>query len=60
MKDVLLKLQIKIQNLMSREDGQDLAEYALVLGVITVGAIALLKTLGTQVSTALTNITTIF
>jgi Flp pilus assembly pilin Flp len=60
MKDALLKLQIKIQNLLSREEGQDLAEYALVLGVITVGAIALLKTLGGQVATALTNITTIF
>ncbi len=57
MKDALLKLQIKMQNLMSREDGQDLAEYALVLALITVGAIASLTTLGTDVKNTLTSIT---
>jgi Flp pilus assembly pilin Flp len=60
MKDALLKLQIKIQNLLSREEGQDLAEYALVLSLVTVGAIALLTTLGGEVKATLTTITTGF
>ena len=34
---------------LRREDGQATAEYALVLGLVVVGAIALLATLGTDI-----------
>jgi Flp pilus assembly pilin Flp len=34
------KLWLVLQNLISREDGQDLAEYALVVALIAFGSIA--------------------
>jgi hypothetical protein len=34
MKDQLWKLSIKIQSILSREEGQDLIEYALVVALI--------------------------
>jgi pilus assembly protein Flp/PilA len=37
---MLLKLRVKFQELMSREDGQDLVEYALVVGLLCFGATA--------------------
>jgi Flp pilus assembly pilin Flp len=43
MKDMLLKLYIKAQIL--REDhGQDMVEYALVVGIIALGATAVMTT----------------
>jgi pilus assembly protein Flp/PilA len=36
---MLLKLYVKFQDLMSREEGQDLVEYALVVALIAFGAI---------------------
>ena len=40
MNTMLLKVYIKFQNLASREDGQDLVEYALVVALIAFGATA--------------------
>jgi len=60
MKDALLKLQIKMQNLMSREDGQDLAEYSLVLALVVAGSLTILKTLGTDIFNTLTTVTGAF
>jgi Flp pilus assembly pilin Flp len=37
---MLLKLYVKFQDLMSREEGQDLVEYALVVALIALGAVA--------------------
>jgi pilus assembly protein Flp/PilA len=31
---------VKIQNLLSREEGQDLIEYALLVALISLGAVA--------------------
>jgi pilus assembly protein Flp/PilA len=45
-------------NLLKDESGQDLIEYALVAGLIALGAIITMGTLGTAISTAFTNITT--
>jgi pilus assembly protein Flp/PilA len=45
-------------NLLKDESGQDLIEYALVAGLIALGAIATMGTLGTAISTAFTSVTT--
>lgn len=52
----LLKLYIKIQDLTSREEGQDLVEYALVVALIAFGATAGMKGLATGLNTAFSNI----
>jgi Flp pilus assembly pilin Flp len=46
-----------MQDLMSRDEGQDLVEYALVVVIISVGAVAVLGTLATQVQSVFTTIT---
>ena len=56
MKDTMLKLYIKMQNLLSREEGQDLVEYALVVALISVAAVAGMKTLASAIGSAFTNI----
>jgi pilus assembly protein Flp/PilA len=56
MKDTMLKLYIKMQDLLSREEGQDLVEYALVVALISVAAVAGMKTLATASGSAFTNI----
>ena len=40
------------------EDGADLAEYALVLMLISIAAIAIMTTLGTQISSVFCTIVT--
>ena len=46
MNDMLLKLYVKFQDLASREEGQDLVEYALVVALIAFGATAGMKQSG--------------
>jgi pilus assembly protein Flp/PilA len=58
MNTMLLKMYVKFQDLMNREEGQDLVEYALVLALITVGAVAILTGIGTKVVNTLTSINT--
>ena len=60
MNTMLLKLSVKFQDLMNREEGQDLVEYALVLALIALGATASMKLLATAISTAFGNISTTF
>ena len=45
-------------NLLKDESGQDLIEYALVAGLIGLGAIATMTSLGSGIATAFTNVTT--
>jgi pilus assembly protein Flp/PilA len=52
MKDTLLKLSVKIQTLLMREDGQDLIEYALVVSLIAFAAVATMQTLATDINNA--------
>jgi len=52
MKAQLWKLSIKIQNMLKREDGQDLIEYALVVALVAFAATAGMKTLATGLNTA--------
>ena len=51
MNTMLLKAYMMFQNLMSHEDGQDLVEYALVVALIALGAVASMKTVATAIST---------
>ena len=57
--DCMLKLYLRLHNsLERREEGQGLAEYALLLGLIAVVVIAAVTLLGTQINTVLGRITT--
>jgi len=57
MNDALLKLLVKFQTLTLREEGQDLVEYALVVGLISVAAVATLKSAATAVNGVISSIT---
>jgi pilus assembly protein Flp/PilA len=50
MNTMLLKMYVKFQDLMSREEGQDLVEYALVVALIAFGAVAGMRTLATGIN----------
>lgn len=58
MNTILLGLYVKFENLVSREEGQDLVEYALVVALIAFGATAGMKALGTGINTLFNNIST--
>jgi pilus assembly protein Flp/PilA len=60
MNTMLLKLYVKFQDLMNREEGQDLVEYALVVALIALGATASMKVLATAISTEFTTISIAF
>jgi pilus assembly protein Flp/PilA len=47
-----------VKRLMTEEEGQGMTEYALVLGVIAIGAIALISAFRTQVESLWGKITT--
>jgi pilus assembly protein Flp/PilA len=51
MNTMLLKLYVNFQDLMSREEGQDLVEYALVVAIIALGAVASMQTVANSIST---------
>ncbi|MGO9178360.1 MAG: Flp family type IVb pilin [Candidatus Limnocylindrales bacterium] len=51
-------LQYFIARLFAREEGQGLAEYALILALIAIIAIVALIFLGTHISTLLSNVGT--
>jgi pilus assembly protein Flp/PilA len=56
----MLSLYVNLQSMLARasreEDGQGLAEYALILALIAVVAIVALTFLGGQVKTVLSNV----
>jgi pilus assembly protein Flp/PilA len=58
MNDLMLKMYVKVQDLMSREEGQDLVEYALVVALIAFGATAGMSSLATGLNTAFKQIST--
>ena len=58
MKDQLLKLSVRIQSLLAREEGQDLIEYALVVALIAFAATAGMTSLATDINTAFVKIGT--
>jgi pilus assembly protein Flp/PilA len=56
MKDTMLKFAIKLQTLLSNEEGQDLIEYALVVALIAFGAVAAMKILSSDINNAFSEI----
>jgi pilus assembly protein Flp/PilA len=58
MKDTMLKMYIKFQNLLSNDEGQDLVEYALVVALIALAATAGMRTLAGDISTAFSSVGT--
>ena len=52
------KFKMLFATLMQDESGQDLIEYALVAGLIGLGAVVAMTSLGGTVSTAFTNVGT--
>ena len=58
MNTLLLKLLIKFQEFSSREEAQDMVEYAMVVALIAFGAVAGVKALATGLNTAFKGIST--
>ena len=52
MQTYLLAVRMALRELLVREDGQDLVEYALVLALIALGATAGMSTLASDLSNA--------
>lgn len=52
MKNYFLMLSVKIQGLLSREEGQDLVEYALVVALIAFAAVGTMHTLANDINNA--------
>jgi pilus assembly protein Flp/PilA len=56
----VLKLQIRVLNMIedlkNREEGQGVVEYSLILGLVVVGAITFLTSIGTDVKNVLSNV----
>ena len=53
-----LRLQNRIESLKSREEGQGLVEYALIIVLVSIAAIIAMGLLGTAVSNVFSKITT--
>jgi len=51
-----IRMYLAVQALRDREDGQAMVEYALILSLVSVGAIAVLTQVGTNVSTIFSKI----
>jgi pilus assembly protein Flp/PilA len=58
MKDILFKLYIKVQCLLTQDEGQDLVEYALIVALIALAATAGMNTLATAINTGFTTLGT--
>jgi pilus assembly protein Flp/PilA len=58
MNTLFLKMYVKIQDLMNREEGQDLVEYALLITLISLAAVAGLNKVSSAVNLVFSNIST--
>jgi pilus assembly protein Flp/PilA len=56
MNTMLLKMYVKYQDLMNREEGQDLVEYALVVALVALFAVAAIGALGKGINNAFVSI----
>jgi Flp pilus assembly pilin Flp len=56
MNDLCLKLYVKVQGLLNREEGQDLTEYSLVICLSALAAISGAKHVGAAVTTVFSNV----
>jgi len=60
MNTLFLGLFVKLENLVSCAEGQDLVEYALLVALIALGAVASMKGLAHAISSSFGNISTTF
>ena len=58
MRDLILRLYVRMQTLRVDKNGQDLIEYALVVALIAFAAAAGMSTVATKINAAFTNIGT--
>jgi pilus assembly protein Flp/PilA len=58
MNTMLLKLLLKFQELRSREEGQDMVEYALVVALIALAAVASMQHVGAALTSKFNAIST--
>ena len=58
MNNLILNLYAKLQSLTNDEDGQDLVEYALLIALISLVAIAAVQNVGTVVNSVFLAIST--
>jgi pilus assembly protein Flp/PilA len=56
MNNLLIKMYVKFQDLVNREEGQDLVEYALVVALIAFGATAGMKALASGINVAFSDV----
>lgn len=56
MNRLIIKLLVRAQMLLAREDGQNLVEYALVVALVAFGSTVAMKGLGTGLGHAFTSI----
>jgi pilus assembly protein Flp/PilA len=55
-KVIPIRMYLALQNLRRRQEGQAMVEYALILALISVAAVAILSTLGKSVSSIFSKI----
>jgi pilus assembly protein Flp/PilA len=56
MNGLFLNLFLKLQDLMHREEGQDLVEYALLVSLIALAAVTGVSKIATAITTVFSNI----
>ncbi|MGA2047626.1 MAG: Flp family type IVb pilin [Terracidiphilus sp.] len=56
MNTLLLRIYIKFQDLASREDGQDMVEYALMVALLSFGWVAGVKAVANALNNAFSSI----
>jgi len=52
MHDIILRMYVRLHDILSRDEGQDLVEYALVVALIAFGAIAGMNALSGGINSA--------
>jgi pilus assembly protein Flp/PilA len=56
MNTMFMKMYVKYQDLMSRDEGQDLVEYALLVALLSLIAVGTISSLGSAINTIFGNI----
>lgn len=56
--NMLSLLALKVQMILNREEGQDLIEYALLVGLVSLAAVAVIGPIGNDLTTIYTSIGT--
>ncbi|HEY1646846.1 MAG TPA: Flp family type IVb pilin [Terracidiphilus sp.] len=56
MNELFLKTYLKIRDLMTREEGQDLVEYALLITLVALAAVGGIRKVTSAINTVFSNI----